>query len=235
MIRSKKGRFFFDCSQKKLMVCLNESVLPAMERGPKDRVTREERCSFPVGTDRPARRRPAALDRPVTPVPCYGPASRRNSAFHWNTVVYQLYAVVTYSHERSWLSSLFIFVKLEVLCDLQYLSEEESSLSRSYLSIQIQILLILNRIKKNFTCLIIPRIPPRVTVLGARLARRHPGLLSTTRKLRSSSSLLLKPWPTKASPRRNLHSPFGHSWPRRLLFAFMGKAGTSMARPCRRS
>jgi hypothetical protein len=29
---------------------------------------------FPVGTDRPARRRPAALDRPVTPVPCYGPA-----------------------------------------------------------------------------------------------------------------------------------------------------------------
>ena len=35
----------------------------------KDRVTREERCSFPVGTDRPARRRPAALDRPVTPVP----------------------------------------------------------------------------------------------------------------------------------------------------------------------
>ena len=32
-------------------------------------MTREERCSFPVGTDRPARRRPAALDRPVTPVP----------------------------------------------------------------------------------------------------------------------------------------------------------------------
>jgi hypothetical protein len=32
-------------------------------------VTREERCSFPVGTDRPARRRPAALDRPVTPGP----------------------------------------------------------------------------------------------------------------------------------------------------------------------
>ena len=92
-----------------------------MERGPKDRVTREERCSFPVGTDRPARRRPAALDRPVTPVPCYGPASRRNSAFHWNTFVYQLYAVVTYSHERSLLSSLFIFVKAEVLCDLQYL------------------------------------------------------------------------------------------------------------------
>ena len=37
-------------------------------------MTREERCSFPVGTDRPARRRPAALDRPVTPVPFAGPA-----------------------------------------------------------------------------------------------------------------------------------------------------------------
>ncbi len=31
--------------------------------------SREERCSFAVGTDRPARRRPAALDRPVTPGP----------------------------------------------------------------------------------------------------------------------------------------------------------------------
>ena len=182
-----------------------------MERGPKDRVTREERCSFPVGTDRPARRRPAALDRPVTPVPCYGPASRRNSAFHWNTVVYQLYAVVTYSHERSLVPQPSLREFCRVLCDLQYLSEEESSLSRSYLSIQIQILLILNRIKKNFICLIIPRIPLRVMVLGARLAQRYPGLLSTTRKLRSSSSRLLKPWPTKVSPRTNLHSPFGHS------------------------
>jgi hypothetical protein len=33
-------------------------------------VTLEERYSFPVGTDRPTRRRPAALDRLVTPVPC---------------------------------------------------------------------------------------------------------------------------------------------------------------------
>jgi hypothetical protein len=32
-------------------------------------VTREERGSLPVGTDRPTRRRPAALDRPVTPGP----------------------------------------------------------------------------------------------------------------------------------------------------------------------
>ena len=91
-----------------------------MERGPKDRVTREERCSFPVGTDRPARRRPAALDRPVTPVPCYGPASRRNSAFHWNTVVYQLYAVVTYSHERSLVPQPSLREFCRVLCDLQY-------------------------------------------------------------------------------------------------------------------
>ena len=32
-------------------------------------VTREEQCSFPVGADRPARRRPAALDRQITPGP----------------------------------------------------------------------------------------------------------------------------------------------------------------------
>jgi hypothetical protein len=32
-------------------------------KSPRDEVTREERCSFPVGTDRPASRRPAALDR----------------------------------------------------------------------------------------------------------------------------------------------------------------------------
>jgi hypothetical protein len=39
-------------------------------RGPGGR----ERVFFPVGTDRLARRRPAALDRPVSPVPCIGPA-----------------------------------------------------------------------------------------------------------------------------------------------------------------
>ena len=125
--------------------------------------------------------------------------------------VYQLYAVVTLGHERSWLPSLSLREMPQGLCALQYLSEGESSLSRSYLSIQIQILLILNCIKKNYICLIIPRIQLRVMVLRARLAQRHPGLLSTTRKLLSSSSRLLKPWPTKVSPRTNLHSPFGHS------------------------
>ncbi len=48
-----------------------------MERVPKGRETREERLFFPVGTDRPARRRPAALDRdhpPASPVPGIGPA-----------------------------------------------------------------------------------------------------------------------------------------------------------------
>jgi hypothetical protein len=47
----------------------NLFVLPVTERGLKVRVTREERRSFPVGTDRSVRRRPATFDRPVTPVP----------------------------------------------------------------------------------------------------------------------------------------------------------------------
>ena len=50
-----------------------------MERVPKGRETREERLFFPVGTDRPARRRPAALDHPVSPVPGIGPAGLESS------------------------------------------------------------------------------------------------------------------------------------------------------------
>jgi hypothetical protein len=47
-----------------------------MERVPKGRETREESLFFPVGTDRLARGRPAALDHPgpVSPVPGIGPA-----------------------------------------------------------------------------------------------------------------------------------------------------------------
>ena len=39
------------------------------------RKTREERCTFPVGTDRPARRQPAALDRPSLARPLLGPVA----------------------------------------------------------------------------------------------------------------------------------------------------------------
>jgi hypothetical protein len=54
-------------------------VLLVMERVPTGRETREKRLFFPVGTDRPALRRPAALDHP-SPVPGIGPAGL-NPAF----------------------------------------------------------------------------------------------------------------------------------------------------------
>jgi hypothetical protein len=53
------------------MICI---VLPVMEHVPKGRETLEERLFFPVRTDRPARRRQAALDHPVSPVSGIGAA-----------------------------------------------------------------------------------------------------------------------------------------------------------------
>ena len=50
-----------------------------MERVPKGRETREERLFFPVGRDRLARRRPAELDHPVSPVPGIEPAGLESS------------------------------------------------------------------------------------------------------------------------------------------------------------
>ncbi len=58
------------------MICI---VLPVMERVQKGQETREVRLFFPVGTDLPARRRPAALDLPVSPVSVIGPALAGNS------------------------------------------------------------------------------------------------------------------------------------------------------------
>ena len=73
-------------------------VLPVMERVPKGRETREERVFFPVGTDRPARRRPAALDHPVSPVPGIGPAGLESSV---PRPVYKLYTAPAASGRKS--------------------------------------------------------------------------------------------------------------------------------------
>jgi hypothetical protein len=72
-VRTNRGRLLQSSSAiadhpSRIVILL---VVPVMERGPKHRATRKERSSFPVGTDRPARRRPAAPDRPVAPVPLY--------------------------------------------------------------------------------------------------------------------------------------------------------------------
>ena len=115
---------------------------------------------FPVGTDRPARRRPAALDRPGLTRPFLpGRLPVRISAFTWNTVVYQLYAVVTFSHERSCLSSLFSLRKLQVLCGLRRRLVEKSSCLRSKLSHQILFDILVDIPARNFECLSFYHIP----------------------------------------------------------------------------
>ena len=75
---------------------------------------------FPFGTDRPARRRPAALDRhgPGLSRPLLGPApgGTQRSLKHSRVPVS---AAVTFSHERSCLFSHSHCELLPVLCDLR--------------------------------------------------------------------------------------------------------------------
>ena len=49
------------------------SVLPVMERGPNGPRDSGRTVFFPVGADRPARRRPATLDLPILSRPFPGP------------------------------------------------------------------------------------------------------------------------------------------------------------------
>ncbi len=98
------ARFFFEHPRCKVAGSRDRRVIftfhdlkRSSRNGTKSRrdvVTREERCSFPVGTDRPARRRPAALDRPVTPGPLlpgrllptvYSPNTDSNSVYRMYT------------------------------------------------------------------------------------------------------------------------------------------------------
>ncbi len=67
-------------------------------------MTREERRYFTVGTDRPARRRPAALNRPVTPVPLNWAGCRMElprTLERQTPTCTPMYAISTFNHECS--------------------------------------------------------------------------------------------------------------------------------------